>query len=297
MNINEVGKNPAVLAQPFPESLQITYRKADGTHDSATFQHAHSHSVDLRNIGSKAFPKHDLDKVLLASIAPSPSPSITLQQPSAIKLPEWWRKIGLSCMATRLGSGIPLLGKRERPTHFTQAMPTNTPPLPNWIGPASVADPSNVCQRRYVCRVGWNVARRHRVAKLFLSRWTPGEYDLGYDLKLAMVLEGPTQYVMQNANLGYFRRGYTVNIGAEDSPNNWIITNSKISPQRGGKRRVTINWQSLSGYLAPDEWDIDREDQRPRVERHPAFRSLTVEDFATVKLAFQPHPSVAVNQG
>ena len=108
-----------------------------------------------------------------------------------------------------------------------------------------------------------------------------GGYELEWGYKFTMVLEGPSSQVYTNAAAGYYSRGYIYSIPG------YIVNNAKITPMRGAKRRVEILWQSIDSYLAPDEWDVKSEDLQPHIERHPMFSSLTVDDYATVRLAFQ----------
>jgi hypothetical protein len=104
-----------------------------------------------------------------------------------------------------------------------------------------------------------------------------GLYELAWEYKFTQVFKGPTAAIIALANAGYYNRGTIVG--------GYIINNSKISPSKGGMRIVTIYWQNIDGYLPPDEVDLEQEDLKPHLMTHPAYSSLTNDDFIVIDTA------------
>jgi hypothetical protein len=111
-----------------------------------------------------------------------------------------------------------------------------------------------------------------------------GKYELSYGYKWTQIIDAAYDLIIENGNAGYYNRG----VISDD----YIINDSVITRSKGGKGRVEIHWQSIGGYLSPDEWSVTPEDLQPRIERHPLFAALMPSDFALVQQAL-----LAVNNG
>lgn len=131
-----------------------------------------------------------------------------------------------------------------------------TPPTPNWVGPLDRS--TDLVQ-------------------------TPddGDLDLSWGYKLRRKYEGDYDTIVTLALGGAYNRGIV--------SDGYVIDNASVRKSRGRKGRVEIDWQSIGGYLNPDEWQITPEDLQPKIERHPLYDSLTVEDINEVRQAAEAY--------
>lgn len=104
-----------------------------------------------------------------------------------------------------------------------------------------------------------------------------GELELAWGYKLKRIYEGYYPTIVTNALNGLYNRGVI--------SDGYVIDHAKVTKSRGAKGRLEIDYQSIGGYLNPDEWNITSEDLAPRIERHPMFASLDAEDFTKVQTA------------
>jgi len=105
---------------------------------------------------------------------------------------------------------------------------------------------------------------------------------LDYKWKLTKKYAGQFATIDANAAAGYYFRGVTQVIGGYT----WVIAQAryhKVKPQVGF---LEIDYENISGQVSPDEWQIQRENLQPHIERHPIFQALSTGDFATVQMAF-----------
>ncbi|HEX3717503.1 MAG TPA: hypothetical protein VH595_06000 [Verrucomicrobiae bacterium] len=110
------------------------------------------------------------------------------------------------------------------------------------------------------------------------------KFALSYGYKWTQIIEGAYDLIIDNGNDGLYNRGVV--------SGNYIVNDADITRDKGGKGRVEIHWQSIDGYVNPDEWSLTPEDLQPRIERHPLFASLLPSDLATVQQAL-----LALNNG
>jgi hypothetical protein len=153
-----------------------------------------------------------------------------------------------------------------------------TAPIPNWRGQLTGGSSSQTAVNIDLFASYAPLAGAHGLNKLQEGS-DFADYDLGYEFKFMQKLKGTAADIFGYQAYGYFTRGYIFG--------NWIIENAKIRSGRGAVWTITITWQSIGGYLPPDEWNNKAEDLRPHLERHPIFASLQASDFAMVRLAFQ----------
>ena len=137
--------------------------------------------------------------------------------------------------------------------------PIYTPPTPQWVGSMDID--SDVVQ-------------------------TPddGTFELAWGYKLTRKYEGLYSLLLSNIAFGQYNRG----VVSDD----YVIDHTRVTKSKGSKGRVEIDWQSIGGYLNPDEWSVEPEDLQPRIERHPNYASLLPADFAIVQQAIN-----ALNSG